>query len=441
MMKTLIVFLSIALITSKLSFQMQRIENQSVFLSGTTSSAPSKTLIDFINNRDGLYTIPLKIGSSNKIFNILPDTGSNILWISSVECKKCTQPNKFNPINSKTFIRTGEKSSIGYVTGKVNGIKVKDEIDVNGLKLNDFKFLLVESGEIPAEFDGIIGLSRYHNDKEESLIEHLMEHKIIEKRIFAQIKDGNKLIFEIGDLPDKVLKKQGHYLEMGDLQQVVNTYGNTTKNYSHWAVPLEYMLFGDVAFDMKGTPSIFDTGSNVFLAPKHFIKIFLEKFFKGQECEAIDDESQISCTNMNVKDLPKLEFVFKGKQFLVPTESLFFDNGNEKTLRIVFTTEFGNIWLIGQSLLENYTIVFNKENETVGIHSDNEFIQNSVTNAIFPSMLGNVEIITRTKFDWISLVIGFSFGIMTVLFFTFSRNYLVLLTNKTLGKVNEKLIL
>ena len=134
--------------------------------------------------------ITVAVGSPPQDFNVLLDTGSNILWVSDFKCNPCPlEIKKFNSDVSTSLQKTEIEKTITYATGKVKGKWVNEKVGFPGLEGTDLKILIANESE-GADTDGIVGLG-YNAKAESSIIDTLFEKKLIESNMFCQIYNLN----------------------------------------------------------------------------------------------------------------------------------------------------------------------------------------------------------------------------------------------------------
>ena len=82
------------------------------------------------------YTIPLKVGTPEKIFNVQIDTSVSTSWLPSVKCKNCDlSTNLYSEKESTTSSNPSDKEiELDDEDGDVEGYKIDDDIVLNGYK-------------------------------------------------------------------------------------------------------------------------------------------------------------------------------------------------------------------------------------------------------------------------------------------------------------------
>jgi hypothetical protein len=244
------------------------------------------SLLELSGMKEGLYSINLEIGNPSQSFDVIVDTGSFILWVPSKDCNPCTFAHKkFDSTNSSTLEKTTKKIAINYLEGSISGIAAHDQVMMSeSLSLSNFNFLISDIVEAQLSLDGIIGMSRvyrkYSNDF--SLIHYLYENGLISHKIFSQkITDNGEAKFYVGELPEEIQNDMNNYSTCKTTDDSgVDTY---------WACNLKAVFIGDESnrhqVSTDHVPAIFDTGSNVIVAPANLFESFKNVYFK----KAIDD--------------------------------------------------------------------------------------------------------------------------------------------------------
>ncbi len=389
------------------------------------------SLLDLIGLKEGLYTIRVSLGNPKQEFEVIIDSGSFLLWIPSDECKNCYySKNKFKWKSSQSFSKTLKSYDLKYISGKVSGRVSIDGISLNnGLTIPNFNFLLSDVVDAPVKVDGIMGFARKYNNYPEdfSIMEQLKKNKIIEKKIYSQkissleinVNEDKtndnfpKSKFYIGDLPDEIKNKMENY-------STCKAVDDNKKVTTFWSCNLSALIFkrniksinnrnkivdkdnkSNLNFEEKlfngknfinadteigtssfPTPAIFDTGSNVILAPPHYSETFKNIFFglaiKNGKCISLQDYSGSYGFRCNEdidfeKDFPKILFKFDNdKIYEISNKFLFNLENNKYIFKIVFSYVPGNGWLLGQPFLKSYHMVFDYEQDNIGFYTDNK---------------------------------------------------------------------
>nr|XP_042098563.1 pregnancy-associated glycoprotein 1-like [Ovis aries] len=113
-----------------------------------------------------IYVGNITIGTPPQEFQVVIDTGSSDLWVSSIFCTSpaCYKHNTFKYNESSTYRPTQETFNIIYGSGIIKGLLAYDTIRIGDLAITDqpFGLSLEEYGFESAPFDGILGLNYPH---------------------------------------------------------------------------------------------------------------------------------------------------------------------------------------------------------------------------------------------------------------------------------------
>jgi cathepsin D len=89
-----------------------------------------------------VYFSAIGIGSENKQFLVVMDTGSSDLWLPSVNCQdeSCQNHETLSSKDSKTFQATKKPWVIQYGSGSASGVIVSDSLSIGGLNISRLSF-------------------------------------------------------------------------------------------------------------------------------------------------------------------------------------------------------------------------------------------------------------------------------------------------------------
>lgn len=110
------------------------------------------------------------MGSNDQPFDMIFDTGSNWLWVSSNLCDNCPNKPGFNHTTSDSFKVTEDSAKmLNYGSGSVIGYQSNDRVCLNKDMCTDdkFSFLLVvrQEGLKSLASAGLVGLSPKYFEK------------------------------------------------------------------------------------------------------------------------------------------------------------------------------------------------------------------------------------------------------------------------------------
>jgi len=300
------------------------------------SFIPSKlentTIIDLTRIKDGLYTIKLAIGDPIQEFDVLVDTGSFLLWIASEECNNCYyNKHLLKQSISKTLKKEQNRMSLRYISGSIEGNQSKDKLKLHdGKSIPSFNFLLSDKVAAEAYIDGILGLARKYEPRyslDFSLLDSLYKGQAIKRKVFTQLITENEIgsKFSFGDLPQEISDNMHKY-------NYCKTIDNFKQVETYWTCNLKQVLVRTnsetlaqneekkqvIELSNTNVPAIFDTGSNVIMAPPELFQRFKDVYFKqyldNGTCKTIQDYSSsygIQCkSDTDFETFPTILFVF-----------------------------------------------------------------------------------------------------------------------------------
>lgn len=363
------------------------------------------------NYRNVQYFGDIYLGSNNSRHSVIFDTGSNILWVPSIDCKSCRiNSNKFDYEKSKTFINTNRKKIINYAIGSVEGTISKDSISLDKFdKIMDYNFLLVdkESNLNNTKADGVLGIGiNNEGDKHNSLIELMYDQKIINEPIItvilSNIEENNRIYF--GNIIDYDLKSnndskfkariaaKNNYYDF--LKRSKFSFCHVKSNIAYWACEITELNYytnennKDNKKNVKNSfdkevitkTAVFDTGTSYLIIPFNDLKNIVKKFMLfaiNQKC-SLKEYGQLVCMCGSNKDFPDLEFsIGNGKIKLKSQELIDFyeDEVYQCHFQIMTTLDKNfNIWILGDTLLRSLIIEFNMNERKISYASKEELL-------------------------------------------------------------------
>jgi len=249
---------------------------------------------------------------------------------------------------------------------------------------------------------GLIGLGYQYRDRGLSIIDMLYQNKQIDKRMFSQVLKGDKNKMYIGDFTDEINNNTGNL-----------TKCNIPSRAEHWScfidkfyVGFNYTYNETVAVNRKIL--IFDSGTNFIVIDEGQKDYFLKYFFRnllGNQC--FEQNGDYFCNSIwtFTAKFPPIYFIFNNVTYKIKGEDLFFDNFPYSQLRIAFSSQFDDTWLLGQPFLKNFHVIYNYEDNQMAFYGGNRYNASEyVDNTPIPADSTNVlQIIAYISF-FISLI-------------------------------------
>ena len=350
------------------------------------------------------YTIPLKVGTPPKTFNVQIDTSTSTSWLPLINCKNCDSCTKFyDPLESKTSsVISHQKIELDDEDGNVEGYPINDNVVLNGYNLQNFSFVQVTKfdKEFRDHYDGKLGLGyRDQHGKNFNFLDRLKKQNLITKKIFSinQMSEQKGLLF-IGDnsankytfcnvssgedLDD--IYKESWVCELTHVG-IFNTkegISNVLSNYTHISdgkvdFDSAYEYIAVPVSDRKIIEELLEKANLVCETDEDIEKKYQE-LSKGKKDELInkynDEEINIKCktTKEELKQNELcLSFILQGNVYSIPLETLFSptEEKDKMEMKIKYIDDDDAIWTFGFPFMSQFLMVFNMEENHVGIKS------------------------------------------------------------------------
>lgn len=302
-----------------------------------------------IFSRDYIYTTPVKFGqnTNSSTGNLVIDTGSSDLWISSLKNKK------YKPLKNKNINVT-----FNYGSGGVSGKLCSDTVLLDKLTVPNQSFALISNLKgLSIPIDGILGLgfpSLANKNNQPILMDNLKKQGLISKEVFAF--DDNELI--IGGTDDRYINSMQYVkLTKSDL--------NISANYGFWAVGYNGLSVNNNPIIKSSGPSIAiaDTGTSAM--------IFSTNDYNGI-VKSLNVSNVNSITTKEFSKLPSLQFTLGNssngttKITISPQYYTVTNGDNTYQLLIDGGAEQLGVVIFGDPLFQAYYCEFDMENFRIG---------------------------------------------------------------------------
>ena len=368
------------------------------------------------------YTIPLKVGTPEKIFNVQIDTSVSTSWLPSTKCKNCDlSTNLYNEKESTSSSNPSEKEiELDDEDGDVEGYKIDDDIVLNGYKLKNFSFIQVTEldDDFRDHYDGKLGLGyRGELGKNFNFLDKLKRDKLISKKIFSinQINDKKGLLY-IGDISakkytfcnissgedlDDIYKEswvcdlthvgifdniEGISNKLDDYSIVSDGKVDFDSAYEFIAVPIHYrQIIEELLVKAK---LVCETNEREIKENKKKLKEMKKKEDEEEEEEEENEEKDINRSKLinkyndeeisiicktSERELSKkglsLSFVLQGNTYSVPIYTLFSpsEESGKMEMKVKYIDDDDAIWTLGYPFMSQFLMIFNMEENHVGI--------------------------------------------------------------------------
>ena len=346
------------------------------------------------------YTIPLLVGTPEEEYEVQIDTSTATSWIPSSSCSNCIMSHRlYDQEDSRTSSPTDNFVEIEDEDGNVEGYQIADNIKLGSYKLKQFGFVEVTkvADNFKDHYQGKLGLgykSTLLKDDEFNFLEKLKKHNLIKKKIFTinAINEKKGMLF-IGDIPGKPYNTYCNVTNTDDLDEMYQE--SWVCKMTHIGIfDREKGIFNKIKFydELKNNKLVSFDSAYDFIAVPMSEKEGIEKLLGKAKLQCTEqkrnsarsnnkdklrnrireEEITISCET-NKEELKNknlaLSFVLQGNSYSLPLEQLFEDGtkDGEMDMLIKIIDEDDAIWTFGYPFLNQFLMIFNMEEDHVGI--------------------------------------------------------------------------
>ena len=332
-----------------------------------------------------LFATEIEIGSNSQKFNVILDTGSQVLWVpeinstvSNKEIKNFYEPNK-----SDTSQNMNKELEIIYGTGYCQGYFYKDLIKF----LSNDKYYLYFGSANNSNFDvegteGILGLARTYSNDLFSPILTLKKNGLINSASFS---------FKYDKLKNELYMYAGKQHKDFDSKSIPFCNLLSKNNYEKILWACELNSFGFIGnkssfqnsqnvFVKSNISVIFDTGTNTILLPYNLIFALKEKL-KQYNCiigsSSLDDSDAMAFVIcFDIDRIPDIGLQFGDYILVLNKYKMFYmiDFGYG-IIGYLLNAQFEkNLWtaIIGQNFFTEFHTLFDSENKVLKFYSDSK---------------------------------------------------------------------
>jgi len=346
------------------------------------------------------YTIPLLVGTPEEEYEVQIDTSTATSWIPSSRCSNCIMSHRlYDQEDSRTSSPTDNFVEIEDEDGNVEGYQIADNIKLGSYKLKQFGFVEVTkvADNFKDHYQGKLGLgykSTLLKDDEFNFLEKLKKHNLIKKKIFTinAINEKKGMLF-VGDIPGKPYNTYCNVTNTDDLDEMYQE--SWVCKMTHIGIfDREKGIFNKIKFydELKNNKLVSFDSAYDFIAVPMSEKEGIEKLLGKAKLQCTEqkrnsarsnnkdklrnrireEEITISCET-NKEELKNknlaLSFVLQGNSYSLPLEQLFEDGtkDGEMDMLIKIIDEDDAIWTFGYPFLNQFLMIFNMEEDHVGI--------------------------------------------------------------------------
>ena len=346
---------------------------------------------------DDFILAPLGLGTPVNIVPVQVETNSYKSWVSSILNEKNPSFFSYNLKESKTAVEEGGWDSVVDNEGTISGNIIYDKAYIGKYKIDNFKF--IEAVEFDEKFNdfqnGKLGLGNClyadETDKEYCLIQRLKDNGSIDRRIFSlrELSDTHGELI-IGDIPEGIKNKDYPLISLINEESYSNIEEDQFK--MGWLTKISYILFFNENdgvknifnnnFHLPEGIASFDSSSDYIEAPYAYINNFEEQMFDiyyENTCRKVNRDGTFLflCEKERYEKMIEknknlsMILVINGLGFEIPMESLFEKINEEDYEFFVHFKDFEqNTWNIGHPFFHRYTVIFDQDNQEIGIDGE-----------------------------------------------------------------------
>jgi len=365
--------------------------------------SPEKMLIlnsPYQDNEDFIIS-PLGLGTPVNFLPLQIDTTTYKTWVASVLNKESPSTFSYDKKESKTSEEKGEWDTVVDEEGAISGNVIYDKANLGKFQINRFKF--IEAVEYEDNFrdfkNGKMGLGNCHYADRDGLdyclLQKLKDNGSIERRIFSmrEYSDTHGEIV-IGDITST--SKENDYPLLSVISQDEYDDIEDDEFKMSWITKVSHVLFRDNQNDnlnkifnnniyIKDGLASFDSSSHYIEAPYSYIDEFEEKMFNKYYpniCRKVNSGGayMFLCNKEKYDDIKDdnkdLTFVIvmDGNGFEIPINLLFEQTReNDYEFFVHFKDYEQNIWNLGHPFFHQFTIIFDQDNQKIGVDGKNVY--------------------------------------------------------------------
>ncbi|BFZ64003.1 hypothetical protein YB2330_005141 [Saitoella coloradoensis] len=322
---------------------------------------------------DITYFSSLLIGSSQKEFLVVMDSGSSDLWVMSANCTDaaCMNHDTLSTADSTSLAVSGSPFQITYGSGAVEGVLVQDTVQfgaaagtppVQGLTFGLSERVSNQFASLPT--DGILGLGNQAASSEG--VPNLLSLLLPSLGSSSQNQIGVNLQRASDGTKDGQVDLGILDTTKFDPKEMV--FVDNVSERGLWEVEMDDVQVDGVGLNLTGRTAIVDTGTTLILAPPSDA-LALHQLIPGAASSSSDASGAtmfyIPCTSTTA-----LNLLIASQPFTVsPKDYVGSPVGGGMCVSNIVGESVGGAgeWLVGDVFLKNVYVVFEYGKQQVGL--------------------------------------------------------------------------
>jgi len=242
------------------------------------------------------YFIEIQVGSEDKSFKVVPDTGSSNLWVYSANCSTlvCTTHQQYDSSKSSTYVADGQDFDISYGSGSVKGFVSQDTIHLDRDIDAPMSFGEIQEAKgisfLASELDGILGFA-YQTISVDRLPTFMNAVDLTDRSFAFYLRDTAEQSYMTVPGIDESLGLEKIY-----------THNVIEKTY--WNVEMDSITGPNGTTDATGYKAAIDTGTSLIMGPSAIIDPVIEGIRVHRLCR-------------DIETLPDITFTFDGIDYVL----------------------------------------------------------------------------------------------------------------------------
>lgn len=322
------------------------------------------------NIKNTQYIGRIGVGSPPQYINVIFDTGSTNLWVTSSRCTSeyCQNNEKYNESLSKTYRSLNIELEVEFGTGILEGSMSQDIISIGELQIHNqiFAEIIEEKGEVFKEtkFSGILGLAfpSMSANRYTPLFDNIINQKLLDKNQFA---------FYFSEYP-----KQESVVIFGEnYEKYYNEplfWFPVSRKY-YWEIEMSDISINGQKMNLcffDKCRLVLDTGTSLITGPSRDVIQLLRLLNIEDGCS-------------NIENMPTLIFHIGDFEFpLHPADYIIKNRENQKNglkckvgiMPLDVPKPKGPLWVFGDIFIRKYFTIFDRDNERIGLASAKKMI-------------------------------------------------------------------
>ena len=328
-----------------------------------TQKTQKEVHLTLANIKNTQYIGKIGVGTPPQFINVIFDTGSTNLWVTSAKClsKYCLNHESYNDSLSSTHQSLDIDLEVEFGTGIVKGVMSQDIISIGNIQIQNQIFAEIrnENGEVFKEtkFSGILGLAfpSMSANHYTPIFDNIINQKLLSYNQFA---------FYFSEYP-----KQESVIIFGDND---NKYYNEpilwfpVLRKFYWEIEMNDLSINgqkmNLCFFDKCRVAV-DSGTSLITGPSRDVIQLLKILNIKEDCQ-------------NIEEMPTLVLHLGDFEFpLHPADYILRNKDNKKNLKMCrvgimpldVPKPKGPLWVFGDIFIRKYYTVFDRDNERIGL--------------------------------------------------------------------------